>query len=89
MTFTATIFFSGGWGGGLAMIVRTDKHFLVFWKKIRLLCDSNNGKDLCKFGKAWICESAISIVNFVKSQCVSIISTENLTSKLRCAIYVT
>ena len=71
------------------MTVKADKHFLLFWKKNRLLCDSNNGKDLCKFGKAWICESAISVVNFVKSQCGSIISTENLTSKLRCAINVT
>ena len=33
-------------------------------------------------GTTWICESAISIVNFVKSQCRSIICNENLASKL-------
>ena len=41
------------------------------------------------FGTTWICESAISIVNFVKSQCRSIICNENLASKLRCSINVT
>ena len=40
------------------------------------------------FGTIWIRESTISTVNFVKSQYRSIISNENLASKLRCAINV-
>lgn len=40
------------------------------------------------FGKTWIRKSTFSIVNFIKSNCRSSISYENLVCKMRCAVHV-